>query len=59
MALGVVIGVRQEQTVRRKLDKLFPFKLPEAKKLHTNLLPEYDFDYLFDEYTDISEDQAD
>ena len=52
-AVGAVIGVRQEQSVRRKLAKLFPFKLPEAKKLHRDLLPEYDFDYLFNEYVDL------
>mgnify|MGYP007069898090 FL=1 len=55
-AVGAVIGVRQRQSVTRKLAKQYPFKLPEAKKIHSNLLPEYDFDYLFDEYVDIQSD---
>lgn len=53
--VGNVIGVRQPQTVRRKLNRQFPFKLGEAKKLHKELLPEYDFSYLFDDYCDIEE----
>lgn len=55
-AVGKVIGVNQPQTVRRKLQRQHPFKLGEAKKLHHELLPEYDFDYLFADYVDINED---
>ena len=54
-AIGKIIGVNQPQTVRRKLNKQYPFKLGEAKKIHNELLPEYDFDYLFADYVDIDE----
>lgn len=49
-AVRAVIGVKQDKSVREKLTKVRPFNLPEAKRLHSNLLPEYDFDYLFNEY---------
>ena len=55
-AVGKVIGVRQPQTVRRKLQRQYPFNLPEAKRLHRGLLPEYDFDYLFADYFDVGDD---
>lgn len=58
-AVGKVIGVSQPQTVRRKLNRQYPFKLGEAKKLHSELLPEYDFDYLFAEYVNINEEPQD
>lgn len=54
-AVGAVMGVNQPQTVRRKLNKLYPFKLSEAKKIHKNLLSEYDFDYVFEGYDDVNE----
>ncbi len=54
-AVGAVCNLNQTQSVVRKLSKTFPFKLPEAIAIHKNLLPEYDFNYLFDEYADIAD----
>ena len=57
--VGAVIGVKQPQTIRRKLYGQFPFKLGEAKKIHHELFPEYDFDYVFDEYCEVEDEKED
>lgn len=56
-AVSAVIGVSQPQSTRRKLSKERPFKLGEAMHIHKDLLPEYDFNFLFDEYGDIPDEE--
>lgn len=56
-AVRAVIGVKQDKSVREKLAKIRPFNLSEAKRLHKDLLSEYDFEYLFNEYADVGMDE--
>ena len=54
-AVAAVTGVSQTQTIVRKLRREYPFKLGEAMKINKELLPEYSFFYLFDEYMEVNE----
>ncbi len=45
-AYAAVLGVT-EKTVRNKINGETPFTYPEVRKTKTELLPEYDMDYLF------------
>lgn len=49
-AVKAVIGCATPKSALMKIRRECQFKLSEAKTLHQNLLPEYDFDYLFREY---------
>ncbi|MCI8747426.1 MAG: DNA-binding protein [Lachnospiraceae bacterium] len=45
-AYAAILGVT-EKTVRNKIAEETPFTYPEVRKTKTELLPEYDIDYLF------------
>lgn len=45
-AYAAVLGV-SEKTVKNKINEDTPFTYPEVKITKTELLPEYDSDYLF------------
>lgn len=45
-AYATVLGV-SEKTARNKINEETAFTYPEVKKTRTDLLPEYDTDYLF------------
>lgn len=45
-AYAAVLGV-SEKTVWNKINEETPFTYPEVRKTKTELLPEYDSDYLF------------
>ncbi len=45
-AYAAVLGV-SEKTIWNKINEETPFTYPEVKKTKTELLPEYDSDYLF------------
>lgn len=45
-AYAAVLGV-SEKTIWNKINEETPFTYPEVRKTKTELLPEYDSDYLF------------
>lgn len=45
-AYAAVLGVT-EKTIQNKINEETPFTYPEVRKTKTELLPEYDSDFLF------------